>query len=153
MPNDYRSKQMMAWLVALGLVVACTARQAHTVGHYPDTSSPCERQSPFKAPELHRARVRDSGLVDRGQWGLAFVIDSGATDHGLADVFVLLPRYKVYARTDTAGRAMLSRTGKDSIDVTVKRLAYFTWNGVATVRTGYRDTLRLRLAARLLCDM
>jgi hypothetical protein len=48
---------------------------------------------------------------------------------------------------------MLSRTGKDSIDVTVKRLAYFTWNGVATVRTGYRDTLRLRLAARLLCDM
>ena len=120
---------------------------------YPDTSTPCERQSPFKAPELRRANVRDSALVGRGEWGLAFVIDSGATNHGLRDAFLLLPKYQVYTRTDSAGRGLLSRAGDGGIGVTVKRIAYFTWSGMVDVRIGYRDTLRLGLAARLLCDM
>ena len=111
----------------------------------------CMPGPPAKAARVYRARRRDSVLALYGDRALVVVVDSLQSMHGIREAAVTLDVARAYGVTDSLGQATLSKLPEGDVAVTVRRIGYDRWRGVVSIRTAYRDTLRLGLRPSALC--
>ena len=113
--------------------------------------SSCDDSTASRASVMRRATAADTVLVRRGQAGLLIVVDSSTTNTRLPRALARVKGTTNGAFTNDSGQALLSRMQDGSVSLVVRKLAYTTWEGDVTVRSGYRDTLELGLGAGSIC--
>ena len=135
--------------LAVVIAVGCAtgrSRQAQVVEGFD-----CQPGPPAKAARVYRAKRRDSVLALHDSRALVVIVDSLQSTHGLRQATAFLDATREGAYTDSLGQATLSKIPAGDVPLTVQRIGYDAWHGTVSIRTGYRDTLRLGLRPAVLC--
>ena len=113
--------------------------------------SSCDDSTASKAAVMRRATAADTALLRRGQAGLLIIVDSSTSQRRLPRALARVTGTTNSAFANDSGQAMLSRMQDGGVRLIVRRMAYTTWEGDVTVRSGYRDTLEVGLGAGSVC--
>jgi len=137
-------------MLLLLFFVACVKPPAPRVARIYLGSS-CDDSTASKAPVMRRAAATDTALLRTAQAGLLIVVDSSTTTRRLPRALVHLKGTTNGAFANDSGEALLSRMHGGSARVVIRKMAYTTWEGDVSVRSGYRDTLEVGLGAGRVC--
>jgi len=103
-------------------------------------------------PRIARASVPDSALLRQGAAALEVFVDTTGAPRALPQFrnarIELKGRY-VYA--DSLGHATLTDLHDRKVRLEIRRSNTYSAHGPVTLRTGYRDTLRIALAEMIVC--
>jgi hypothetical protein len=146
-----RFLDMRLLMIGVGAVIAigCATsrpREAQTAEGFDCVPGP-----PAKAARVFRAKSRDSVLALHGDRALVVTVDSLQSTHGIREAGVFLDATREYGYTDSLGQTTLSKLPEGDVAVTVRRIGYGRWHGIVSIRTAYRDTLRLGLRPSVAC--
>lgn len=137
-------------MLLLLLLVGCARPPAPRVATL-YLGSGCGDSTTSRAPVIRRASATDTALLRRGQAGLLIVVDSSTTDRRLPRALARVNGTTNGAFTNDSGEALLSRMQEGDVPLIIRKMAYTTWEGDVTVRSGYRDTLEIGLGAGSVC--
>ena len=137
-------------MLLLPLLVACAKPPAPRVAMI-HLGSSCDDSTASRAPVVRRATAADTALLRTGQAGLLIRVDSSTSNRRLPHALARVKGTTNSAFANDSGQALLSRLQEGDVRLIVRRMAYTTWEGDVTVRSGYRDTLELGLGAGSLC--
>lgn len=137
-------------MLLLLLVVGCARPPAPRVATI-FVGSSCDDSTASRPPVIRRATATDTALRRAGQAGLLVRVDSSTSDRRLPRALARVKGTMNSAFANDSGQALLAPMPDGDVRLIVRKLAYTTWEGDVTVRSGYRDTLEVGLGAGSVC--
>ena len=137
----------MRLLAAIVLLTVVTGCHRHKVVVADDT---CYGNEPNGKPTLARSRRVDSSLARDVRAGLVVRVRQNADGKPLTHATVNFNGTSIGRLVDSTGSALLS-TSAGRYLVRVRALGFRSWEDSIDIRSGFSDTLQVRLGLRNLC--